>query len=219
MKVHRPSPAMVVSIVALVVALSGTGIAATRLLVTSTSQIKDGAVTGKDIRAGTITKRNLRPGLLAATGLSGSSVGDATSGGDVEAIEAHRLAGPRQKMGGQATVATLGLPPGVYAVFAKVNVAPDIHDNGLLEVLFKANKTIDADCTLDVGGTGDFSSENLASMGTAHTTTLSMQLTRTLASAGKAVLACKSDNVDWRAADASIIAMKVDRTTRTDVSG
>src|SRR4051812_14071321 len=116
MKANRPSPALVVAIIALVVALGGTGVAATKLLITSTSQIRDGVITGKDIRKGTITPRQLS--RLARSGLTGSSAGASSGAGDTAAYEAHRKAGPEQAKGGKATVATLDLAPGVYAVFA-----------------------------------------------------------------------------------------------------
>jgi uncharacterized protein YcfJ len=67
-RLGRPSPALIVSIVALVVASTGTAVAA-RVLITSASQlgrnvvttrvIKDGALTGRKIAKRAITRRNL----------------------------------------------------------------------------------------------------------------------------------------------------------------
>src|SRR3954454_23942956 len=128
MKLHRPSPALIVAIVALVVALGGTAVATKRLLITSSHQIANGAIRGKNLHAGTITGRELSHHLLVQVVSAGSApAGGAGSG----ATEAHRAAGPEMKSGGEATVATLDLQPGVYAVFAKTNLTPNITDNGL----------------------------------------------------------------------------------------
>jgi hypothetical protein len=80
------SPALVVSILALVVALGGTGYAAFRLPARSvgTAQLKDGAVTAHKVRARTLLARNFAPGQLprgpagppgrpGAPGLAGSA--------------------------------------------------------------------------------------------------------------------------------------------------
>lgn len=219
MQSHRPSPALVVSIIALVVALGGTAVATQRLLITSTSQIKDGAITGKDIRKGTITRSLLSKRLAKSGGLTGSSVGDVTPATGTTAFEAHRQAGPALTNGGKATVATLDLAPGVYAVFSKVNLAPNVTDAGLLNTLLKSNKTILGSCTLDVAGTGDYSAGALVSPGSQNTLTLSTQVTRTLDQAAPATVTCEAEDAPWRAADASIIAIKLDSSTRSEVSG
>jgi len=73
MELKRPSPAMVVAVTALVVSLGGTA-AAGSVLITSSTQIGSGAVTGGDIRDGSIKKRDLDARLRkqrAARGLPG----------------------------------------------------------------------------------------------------------------------------------------------------
>jgi hypothetical protein len=214
MKLHRPSPAMVVSIIALIVALGGTAVATTKLLITSTSQVKDGVLTGKDLRDGSVASRDLSRSLLVHV-LQGPSSGSS----DTSAVEAHRLTGPDVTKGGKAPVASLDLQPGVYAVFAKVNMTPNVTDQGLLDTLFKSNKTIIGSCTLDVAGTGDYTAGALVSPGSQNPLTLSTQVTRTLDQPATATLTCQADQVPWRAADASIIAMRVGNSTRTEVTG
>jgi hypothetical protein len=54
----RPSPALAISIVALVLAATGTATAA-HYVITRSRQIKPGAVSGRNIARGTITLRNL----------------------------------------------------------------------------------------------------------------------------------------------------------------
>src|SRR6478672_9802175 len=99
MQAHRPSPALVVSIVALIVALGGTAVAA-KVLITSSGQIRNGAIAGVDLRDGTITKNKLSKGTIRSlTGArtSGSSI---DSPGGAQAIEAHRQQGPDLPKGG-----------------------------------------------------------------------------------------------------------------------
>ena len=216
MKQHRPSPALIVSIIALIVALGGTAVATTHLLITSSKQIRDGVITGKDLRSGTLTGRQLSHHLLETIVAGGGGTGAGASSG---ASEAHRASGPEMPKGGEATIATLDLQPGVYAVFAKTDLTPNITDNGLLNTLAKDNKTIAGTCTLDVAGTGDFVSGDLASAGTQHVVTLNAQVTRTIDAGGKATLKCKVDQIDWHASDTSIIAVKVGSSTRQEVTG
>jgi hypothetical protein len=64
----RPSPAMVVACLALLVALGGTGYAALRLPAGSvgTAQLRNGAVTGKKVRAHSLVASNFAPGQIPA---------------------------------------------------------------------------------------------------------------------------------------------------------
>lgn len=75
---RRPSPALVVAVIALVVSCAGT--AGARILITS-KDVKDGSLQGKDIRANTITGRNVK-GLsgrdVLKNGLDGSDIDEAT---------------------------------------------------------------------------------------------------------------------------------------------
>lgn len=207
---RKPGPALVVSIIALVVALSGTAVAA-KILITSSSQIKNGTIRGADIAKGTITKSKLSSGTLSA--ITGSGV---VNPNGTQALEAHRLNGPDVPKGGSAQVLELALSPGTYAVFAKATMSSFINDQGLLDTLFKDNKTIGGACTLDVNGTGDYGIEPLVSPGSANPITLNLQLTRTMDTPGKATLTCQADNVHWAAGNASIIALKIGSSTRTE---
>jgi hypothetical protein len=78
-RLGRPSPALIVSIVALVVALTGTAVAAGVLItrasqlgrnVVTTRAIKDGALTGRKIAQHAITRRNLDLRALGALPLA-----------------------------------------------------------------------------------------------------------------------------------------------------
>ncbi len=67
MKLRRPSPALVISCIALVVACTGTAVGAT--LITSSSQIKNGAVTSGDIKNGSVQGADLKDGTITANKL------------------------------------------------------------------------------------------------------------------------------------------------------
>lgn len=215
MKHHRPSPALVVSIVALVVALTGTAVATNRLLITSSSQIKDGAVTGRDIRKGTITSRNLSSALRRQT-LTASSVGGPEPAAATVA-EAHRLLGPDSK-GGSLEIAQLRLAPGAYAVSAKTTLLPIRTDNGLLETLLRDNKTVVSHCNLDVAGTGDYAAAPVTGPGTLHEATLYTQATRTLDRPGTVTLTCRIDELPWKATNTSIVALRVSGASRVELT-
>src|SRR3954471_18846131 len=203
--IRRPSPALVVSIVALVMSCGGTA-AAAHFLVTSSKQIKDGAVTSADIRDHSLTARDLAAGAVPAATV-------ATGGA---ATEAYRKTGPELTKGGSATVATLDLPAGAYAIFSKVNLAPSVSDAGLLNTLLKDNKTIEGRCRLHAAGDVDESAGALVSPGSENVLMLSEQITRTLAEPGRVTLSCRADNAPWHASDASIVAVAVDRSTRVE---
>ncbi len=65
---YRPSPAMIVAMLALFVAMGGTGYAVSKLPRGSVgpSQIRNNAVRSKHIRAGSVTAAKLAPGTLSA---------------------------------------------------------------------------------------------------------------------------------------------------------
>jgi hypothetical protein len=63
---HRPSPAMIVALIALFIAMGGTGYAAIKLPANSvgSKQIKANAVVSSKIKNGTISRSDLAPGAL-----------------------------------------------------------------------------------------------------------------------------------------------------------
>lgn len=68
---RTPSPALVVSVIALVVAGTGTGIAATQFI--TGKQVKDNSLTGRDIKDGSIAKKDLAKsvGTIGPQGAAG----------------------------------------------------------------------------------------------------------------------------------------------------
>jgi hypothetical protein len=63
---QRPSPSMVVAFIALVIAMAGTGYAATRLPKNSvgSKQLKNNAVTSKKVKNGAVTSKKVKNGSL-----------------------------------------------------------------------------------------------------------------------------------------------------------
>jgi len=68
---HRPSPAMVVALIALFVALGGTGYAAVKL---NGKNIKDNSIPGTKVRNRTLTGRNVKKDSLTGTEVRESSL-------------------------------------------------------------------------------------------------------------------------------------------------
>jgi hypothetical protein len=72
---RRPSPALVISMVALFVAMGGTGYAALKLPKNSvgSKQIRTGAVGSSEVKNGSLTKKDFRAGQIPAgpRGLAG----------------------------------------------------------------------------------------------------------------------------------------------------
>jgi hypothetical protein len=66
----RVSPAMIVAMLALFVALTGTAVATTSVLITG-KQIKNGSITGLDIKNKSVTSKDIKGQLRGARGLRG----------------------------------------------------------------------------------------------------------------------------------------------------
>jgi hypothetical protein len=58
------TPALLISIAALVIATAGTAIGAARYLISSSGQIKPGTIVGANVHRGTLTAANLAPSAL-----------------------------------------------------------------------------------------------------------------------------------------------------------
>lgn len=107
----RPSPALIVALIALFVALGGTGYAVSQLPRNSvgTKQLRNRAVTTKKIRDGAITGAKIKKGSISAADISGLPAGTSTQqssgsgGGDLHTFNVGMNRGD-----GPKTVATLG---------------------------------------------------------------------------------------------------------------
>lgn len=225
MKISRPSPALIVSIIALVVACAGTATAA-RVLITSSSQIKNnvitsadvrnGSLSGRDLRNGTITEQQLKSGSVTQDKLAGELRSTLRAAGGVSGFESFRRSGPEVTAVNKPTVvATLQqLPAGTYAIFAKSTIGPGTGDPGLLGELLQQRQG-SGHCVLDAGGDVDDAREAISAPGQKHPSTVNLQITRTIGAPTDIKLTCDS-NVPWKAADSSIIAIALGKSQRAE---
>jgi hypothetical protein len=100
---RRPSPSMFVAVAAVVIATASSAVAASTLI-TSSSQIKDGVILGRDLQDNTLTGAKLHDGSFAAA--------------DLTAGARNALRGPRGATGGAGPRGRRGLrgPEGSAAI-------------------------------------------------------------------------------------------------------
>ena len=181
----------VVALCALFVALGGTSYAVTKI---GSKQIRNNSVRSADIRNGTIRPRDIAPAVTGTT--LQSSAGQAT-----------RDVGPLNVESSDTDytpVATIGgLAPGSYVLLAKVNQSAD--------------RLTEGRCRIQAEGEYDYSNRGLRPQGTPESHNL--QLIHRYASTGSAILACRSANGVWSAADAKLIVIKVASATTNVVGG
>ena len=220
-RLRLPSPALVVAIVALVVALTGTAVAA-HVLISSSSQIRNGAVTGLDVRNKSLRGGDLMDRTVGLRQLRGdvrSAIGGSVSG--TSATEVVRANGPVQSAenGGNAVVATLrGLAAGTYFISAKTVIASaSPEQKGLLDAVLNS-ETRNVKCILDAAGNDDQSLGTIITPGSKSPANLKMQLTRSVATTFDVTLRCESDTA-WSAGGTSIVAVRLGSSTRQAVEG
>lgn len=135
-RIRRPSPSMVIACVALGVALSGTGIAATVALAPNsvgTLQIKANAVTTQKVKNGTLLRGDFKAGQIprgpaGAPGVAGPAgpAGAAGPAGPSDAF-ARFLNGPIAVPAALTTLANLSIPQaGKYVIWGKTSVTSTV---------------------------------------------------------------------------------------------
>lgn len=222
---RRPSPSLVISIMALIMSMAGTATAA-KVLISSSSQIKAGAVNGGDIKDRSVAERDLKAGAVTGDKVKNGSVGlsdlegparQALQDAGTQALEAFRKDGPQnQEPDKLVRVATLAaIPPGTYAIFAKTILTPTEATGGVLD----QGKPVSGHCTLDAGGDKDEARALLATPGALSPGSLNLQITRGFGSTGTAALDCEASNARWNATDTSIIAIRLGKAPRSPVEG
>jgi hypothetical protein len=132
-KVGRPSPAMIIAIVALVLAMVGTGYAAVSLPKKSvgTAQLKAKAVTNAKIKNGTITGKKLKLKTIGTVpNAAHASVADLANSVPPSAIHPVGAAGEPQFLSGSSNLGASGplLLPGVSFLKDRDNI---VHLEGI----------------------------------------------------------------------------------------
>lgn len=203
MKLRRPSPALVISSIALVVACTGTAVAAT--VITSSKQIKNNVVLSADVKDGSLQGRDIKKGTITQDKLKTP----APAGGSAPAHHAFRKAGPEgQPANVNVKVATLTVPAGAYTVTASTIMTALPGDQPLLAGLTGETGAVGGRCRLDAAGDATESLQNIVVNGRGAPATLYLQTTRTVGAPSDIVLEC-SAGVPFRLSETSIIATTV----------
>jgi len=214
-RIGRPSPAMIVGIVALVVAMGGTATAALRI---GSRQIVNNSVTTADVKNRSLLARDFRRGQLprgaqgpqgaqgpagaqGPRGLQGQTGPTGPSDGFATAPENSAVV---NLSGTPTAVKTLNLPAGKYLVFSSVL----LNNNDAETEDFTCSLTTDGDsegnstATVDAEAESDRQTENL--LGAAD-----------LPSGGTATLSCTSSAASANAVGARLTAVRVGNLTVT----
>ena len=216
-RVSRPSPAMIVAIVALFVACAGTAAAAGVFIKSSTQlgpnvvtsrSIKDHSVQATDIKAKTITGAQIKGGSIDPSKIAGAA------GATPPGFEVFNHLGPLVN-NGFATVATMkALGPGPWAIFANTVITRQENNTSLLQV----GQTANAHCVLSAQGDTTEAGGPISGNYSATEADLHLQITRTFSTPSDVTLTCDAP-VAWKAGGTSIIAIKLSSATRTEVNG
>lgn len=210
----RQSPAMIVAMLALFVALTGTAVATTSALITG-KQIKNSSITGADVKNKSLTPRDFRGSVRGPRGLRGP-VGPQGPAGPQGLAGAQGIQGPIGPSNAYSTapltavvdlgaaevlVKSLALPAaGSYLVFSSVT----LNNNAAagLEATFSCRLVTGADIELDDGVTSDG-----GEVDDRHEATLLGA--GTLAAPGSVELRCSSTQDASNAVGARITAVRV----------
>ncbi|MEJ7825484.1 MAG: hypothetical protein WKF48_08635 [Solirubrobacteraceae bacterium] len=202
MKLRRPSPALIISIVALVAACAGSAVAAT---VITSGQIRNGTIQNVDIKDSAIQSKKLSKGVQNIL----KRKPPATSGSKT-AFETVRKSGPENQPANQVLrVASMTVPPGAYVITANTVMTAFTGETNPLDALLNVNGSLGGTCILDAGGVTAQSLQNIVISDRQAPATLGMQLTRTVGAPTEVVLNCAA-GIAWRTSETSIIATQVD---------
>ncbi len=124
-RLRRPSPALVLAFIALTIAMAGSAVAASGVLVTSSKQIKAHSIALSDLSKSTVKKLRGKRGLRGLTGATGAQgAAGATGATGPSDVYSSSLAGfvtmTATGLGTQVTLRTLNLPAGKFLINAYV---------------------------------------------------------------------------------------------------
>jgi hypothetical protein len=211
---RRISPAMAVALVALVVALGGTAVAAHRVLAPANS-VNSAAVIDHSLRAQDFKKGSLKAGPVGRTGATGSR-GTAGAPGTPGAPGAPGPVGPSNAFvhyqtgpvpiavtPATTTVTSLLVPAaGTYMFWAKT----------YLHHISTGGEQVT--CDLKAGGDLDEAQANTGEF--TDTMTIAMNVTHVFAAPGTADLVCSSTTASVSASYATVSGIQIANLTRAD---
>jgi len=211
---RRPSAATVIATTALIVALGGTGYAATVLPANSvgTVQLKNNAVTSVKVKNGSLVKADFKSGQLPAgtagpagpAGAAGAA-GPAGPAGPSDAFAGFKN-GPVAAPGSLSTIATLNIPAaGNYVIFAKLWMFDNVNTSVLTDCTLVAGTDTDETRTTIEGNSG------VVVAGA----DVSLSVTHVFAAAGAVALNCNAFGVNVSINNIKITAIKVGNLTNT----
>jgi hypothetical protein len=199
------SPATVIAMIALAVALGGTSYAAVVLPAGSvgTKQLRKNAVTSVKVKNGSLLKKDFKAGQIPA-GAKGAK-GDTGATGPSDAFSGYKN-GPVAVPATLTTIATLNLPSaGKYVIFAKLWLFDNV------------NTSVLTDCQLSAEGDTDHARASLEGNGAAFVTgaSVALNVVHEFTAAGAAELKCNAFGVDVSANQIKITAIKVGNLTNS----
>lgn len=191
----RPSPALVVALLALIVALGGTSYAAAKLPKNSvgSKQVKNSSLQAKDIAPGAIGPASLAPGLLGEK----SNVYYGIARAQKTIIGAVGVDTPY--------ITLTGLPAGAYLLTAHLTLVKFDAPDTIARCGIKA-----AGADSGAGGDGNRSAAALGPGNASVVVPLTTSLTITSASAFDAQLYCWQDGTNVKMEEGRLIAQRVD---------
>ena len=146
---RRPSPATVISLIALFVALGGSAYA----LTVTGRDVRNGSLTGRDIRRDSLTGTQIRESRLGR--VARARVADRVGRRTVEQVTTQAFfaaqKAPKGFTGDETLIGRMSLPAGSYILAAKVTASNT------------ASSTLQAKCTLRAGSSEDQATATLPS--------------------------------------------------------
>ena len=179
-------------------------------------QIKNGSISGGDLKKGTITASRLSAGVAKKLGSGRGEVARASAPGTT-AHHAVRRAGPEgQPANVMVKVASLTVPPGAYSITASTIMTALIGPQDPLDALVQKNGALGGRCRLDAAGDATESLQNVVINHQQTPATLFMQATRTVGAPAEISLECAA-GVPFRLSETSIVATQVSNIALTNL--
>lgn len=176
---RRPSPALIISLVALFIAMGGSAYA----LVITGGQVKNGSLTGKDLRRNTLTGTQIRESRLGKVpkARTADRVGNRTAAAVTTRAFFAAQKAPTGFTGNDTLIGKITLPAGAYIISAKATVTNT------------ATGTLRASCFLRAGGSEDRATVALPPGNGANTSPLSLLQAHFQNSSFDASVFCKAE--------------------------